>query len=136
MRRVSKPTVYAVGWACCDERSPYACSRVERSGAGAVVAASLGDGACNGARDVRHVMSMGITVNPERLRHEMARRGWTASRLARESGISPPTVSAALAGRAIAPHTLSAVASALARTPAVAGIDELMELGSRSLEGN
>ena len=65
-------------------------------------------------------------VHPGRLRLEMARRGWPAMDLARESGVSRPTISAALAGRAIAPRSVVSIAKALERVPPMRAIDELV----------
>jgi transcriptional regulator with XRE-family HTH domain len=56
----------------------------------------------------------------------MTRRGWDALQLARESRLSPATVSAALAGRPIAARSLTLIAEALARTPVIAVIDALV----------
>jgi transcriptional regulator with XRE-family HTH domain len=69
---------------------------------------------------------MAIVLSPERLRMEMARRCWSGSELARASGLSAPTVSAALGGRPIAPRTLRLIAQALARAPVVDGADRLI----------
>ena len=74
---------------------------------------------------------MGISVNPQRLRLELARRGWSAADLARQSGISAPTISAALAGRAIAARSLAMIAECLDRSPPIGAIDTLM--GGRGL---
>jgi len=49
---------------------------------------------------------MSVIVHAGRLRFEMVRRGWSASDLARESRLSPATISAALAGRPIAAKSL------------------------------
>jgi len=69
---------------------------------------------------------MGVVVHPGRLRHELARRGWSATDLAREAGVSPPTVSAALAGRAISARSVGLMAQALMRVPALDVIDALI----------
>ena len=69
---------------------------------------------------------MGVTVHPGRLRQELARRGWSAADLARHSGVSHPTISAALAGRPIAARSLGRVASALQAAPPVDAIDRLL----------
>lgn len=76
-------------------------------------------------------MRMGVVVHPGRLRQELVRRGWSATDLAREAGVSRPTVGAALAGRPIAARSLGLLAQALARVPAVEIIDDLI-LGRRS----
>lgn len=69
---------------------------------------------------------MSIVVHPGQLRMEMARRGLSARVLAREAGVSPPTISAALAGRPISATTLGLIAGALTRIPPVAVIDGLL----------
>jgi transcriptional regulator with XRE-family HTH domain len=69
---------------------------------------------------------MGIIVDGHRLRLELIRRGWHSSDLAREAGLSEPTISAALMGHQISPHSLRQIAEAIARTPEVVGIDGLM----------
>jgi len=73
---------------------------------------------------------MSVVVHPGRLRQEMARRGWDATDLARESRLSQATVSAALAGRPIAAKSLGLMAKALLRVPANEVIDSLMMLDS------
>lgn len=67
-----------------------------------------------------------ITLQPDRLRLELARRGWSAADLAREARVSPPTVSAALAGRPIAAQSLALIAGALSRGLVVPTIDVLL----------
>ena len=69
---------------------------------------------------------MGIMISSLRLRLELARRGWAHNDLARAAGISPPTVSAAMAGRPVAPSTLRKIAGALVSAPVVEGIDMLL----------
>jgi len=69
---------------------------------------------------------MSVVVHRGRLRQEMARRGWSAADLARESELSEATVCSALAGRAIAPRSLSLIAQALSRVPAIEIIDVLV----------
>ncbi len=69
---------------------------------------------------------MSILVHPARLHDEMARRGWAAADLARESKLSQATISAALAGKPIAEKSLSMIAAALLRTPASDVIDSLI----------
>lgn len=73
---------------------------------------------------------MGVVVHPGRLRLELARRGWSATDLARESGVSRPTISAALAGKAVAARSVGLMAKALSRVPAEPVIDALV-LGDR-----
>ncbi|MGH7861521.1 MAG: hypothetical protein ACREOS_04705 [Candidatus Dormibacteraceae bacterium] len=69
---------------------------------------------------------MSVIVHAGRLRQEMARRGWAATDLARESRLSPATVSAALGGRAIAASSVGLIAQALSRVPANTVIDSLI----------
>ncbi len=64
---------------------------------------------------------MSVVVATGRLRHELALRGWGNSDLARVAGISAPTVTAALAGKPIAPGTFRKIAIALTKESAVAG---------------
>ena len=72
---------------------------------------------------------MSIPVNPLRLRHELARRALSAGELARLSGLSAATVTAALCGRPIAEKSLRLIASALAEVPCNAQIDTLLTSG-------
>jgi transcriptional regulator with XRE-family HTH domain len=69
---------------------------------------------------------MSIVVHPGRLRHEMVRRGWAATDLAREARLSNATVSAALAGRAVSEQSLALIAKALSRAAVVEIIDVLL----------
>lgn len=69
---------------------------------------------------------MSIVLHPARLHDEMARRGWAAADLARESRLSQATISTALAGRPISEKSLSLIAAALLRTPASEVIDRLL----------
>ena len=69
---------------------------------------------------------MSVSVHPERLRQEIARRGWSPVDLARAARLSPATVSAALGGRPIAASSLGLIAKALADTPTVEVIDRLL----------
>jgi transcriptional regulator with XRE-family HTH domain len=69
---------------------------------------------------------MSVTVHPGRLRNELARRGWAAADLARQSGVSAPTVSAALAGRPISAQSLQRIATALSHAPTHDVIDKLI----------
>jgi transcriptional regulator with XRE-family HTH domain len=71
---------------------------------------------------------MSVRLSTSRLRYELARRGWGHSDLARVAGISAPTVSAAMAGKAMAPRTLKRIAAALVATPPVDGVDDLLAL--------
>jgi len=69
---------------------------------------------------------MSVVVRPGRLRHEMARRGWAAVDLARESRLSQATVSAALAGKPIAARSAGLMAQALVRAAVIDIMDTLM----------
>lgn len=69
---------------------------------------------------------MSVIVHAGRLRFEMVRRGWSASDLARESRLSPATISAALAGRPIAAKSLDLIAHTFSRVPARQAIDALI----------
>jgi transcriptional regulator with XRE-family HTH domain len=65
-------------------------------------------------------------VRNTQLRFQMVRRGWSASDLARESRLSPATISAALAGRPIAAKSLDLIAATFTRVPARQAIDGLI----------
>jgi len=69
---------------------------------------------------------VGVSISVPRLRLELARRGWTHCDLARSAGISAPTVSAAMAGRSLAPKTVRRIAEALSAAPPIAGLDSLL----------
>jgi transcriptional regulator with XRE-family HTH domain len=69
---------------------------------------------------------MGVAVNPDRLRLELARRGWSNTDLARAARLSHATVSAAAAGRPVSPTSLRLIAAALATAPTLAGVDALL----------
>jgi transcriptional regulator with XRE-family HTH domain len=79
------------------------------------------------------VVAMSVVLHSERLRLEMARRGWDAVGLAREARISQATVSTALAGRPISAKSLSLIAQALLRVPASAVIDSLLRGGGHDI---
>ena len=70
---------------------------------------------------------MASRLSSARLDHELACRGWTASDLARASGVSPATISAARRGRPVAHSTLRRLADALVRVPLVPGVEELLD---------
>ncbi|HEY5033516.1 MAG TPA: helix-turn-helix transcriptional regulator [Candidatus Dormibacteraeota bacterium] len=61
-----------------------------------------------------------------RLERELARRGWNATDLARASGISVATISAARHGQRVANSTLCKIANALLETPVIPGVDGLL----------
>jgi hypothetical protein len=67
-----------------------------------------------------------VTVDAQRLRQEIARRGWGGVDLARAARLSPATVSAALSGRPIAATSLNLMVKALASAPVDALIDRLL----------
>jgi transcriptional regulator with XRE-family HTH domain len=69
---------------------------------------------------------MSVRLDASRLRHERDRRAWTNTELAAAAGVSNPTVTAALAGRPVAPRTLRLIARALAACPVVADVDALL----------
>jgi lambda repressor-like predicted transcriptional regulator len=64
----------------------------------------------------------------------MARRGWAATDLARESRLSQATISKALAGKPIAEKSLGLIAAALSRTPVSDVIDSLIMRKSFDIE--
>jgi len=66
-------------------------------------------------------------MDPNRLDRELARRGWNATDLAKASGISVGTISAARRGRPVSNATLCKIADALRAAPVVEGIDLLLE---------
>jgi transcriptional regulator with XRE-family HTH domain len=76
---------------------------------------------------------MSVRLQPDRLRFEMARRGLSATELARVAKLSHPTVSAALAGRPISATSLQLIAAALARLPVVHMIDALLGNDDRDI---
>ncbi|HZT96844.1 MAG TPA: helix-turn-helix transcriptional regulator [Chloroflexota bacterium] len=58
---------------------------------------------------------MGVPLNSERLKLELARRGWSQADLASAAGLSRPTVTAAMSGKPVAPRSLRRIAIALAQ---------------------
>jgi transcriptional regulator with XRE-family HTH domain len=72
---------------------------------------------------------MGARISPARIDRELARRGWSATDLARASGCSPSTISGARRGRQVTNETLRKIADALLSAPVVAGVDALLEPG-------
>jgi transcriptional regulator with XRE-family HTH domain len=70
---------------------------------------------------------MGVRISPSRIDRELARRGWSATDLARASGCSPSTISGARRGRQVTNETLSKIAAALLNAPLVPGVDVLLE---------
>ncbi len=69
---------------------------------------------------------MSVVLSTERLPLELARRGWGKADLARAARVSAPTIGAAVAGRPVAPGTRRRIATALADTPPVAGVDDIL----------
>jgi lambda repressor-like predicted transcriptional regulator len=69
---------------------------------------------------------MSVTVHRDHLRHEMNRRGWAATDLARASRLSEATISSALGGKPISTRSLGLIADALAAAPVIRGIDDLI----------
>ena len=70
---------------------------------------------------------MGVRISPARIDRELARRGWSATDLARASGCSPSTISGARRGRQVTNDTLRKIADALGSAPVVPGVDALLE---------
>ena len=66
-------------------------------------------------------------MDPSRLDRELARRGWNATDLAKASGISVATISAARRGRPVSNATLCKIADALRSAPVIEGVDLLLE---------
>jgi len=69
---------------------------------------------------------VGVVLRADRLRWELARRGWGNGDLARAAGLSHPTVGAALAGRRVSPRTVRRIARALTDATPVEGADQLL----------
>ncbi len=69
---------------------------------------------------------MSVVLAADRLRFEIARRGWGNADLARAARVSAPTITAAMAGRPISPESLRKIALALGATPPVAGVDAIL----------
>jgi DNA-binding Xre family transcriptional regulator len=69
---------------------------------------------------------MTTRMHPARLDRELALRGWNATDLAKATGISAATISAARHGRAVANSTLCKIADALRNAPVVPGVDDLL----------
>jgi transcriptional regulator with XRE-family HTH domain len=70
---------------------------------------------------------VGTRLDPVRLDRELARRGWNATDLAKASGISGGTISAARRGRAVSNASLCKIADALSNAPVIPGVDNLLE---------
>ena len=76
---------------------------------------------------------MGARISPARIDRELARRGWSATDLARASGCSPSTISSARRGRQGTNETLRKIADALLSAPVVPGVDALLEPGEHTM---
>lgn len=72
---------------------------------------------------------MGVTVLPSALRHQMAVRGMSGRELAEVAGVSPASVSHAMAGRPISPATLQKICAALATRQVLEGAAALLGEG-------
>jgi hypothetical protein len=83
-----------------------------------LIAAGTGIGATEGMARTR--------VDAERLRFELARRGWDGCDLATAAGLSAATVSSAIQGRSISTVTLRKMVLALSRAPTLPGVDDLV----------
>jgi lambda repressor-like predicted transcriptional regulator len=77
---------------------------------------------------------MSVVVHALHLRDEMARRGWSAADLARESRLSQATISAALASKPVNAQSVALIANALTRVPAIGGIDSLIRHETPDIE--
>ena len=84
----------------------------------------LGSGAVEGAANrpvfpkIEIIPGQGgttVVLPADRVKYACVARGWSWSRLAREAGISRPTMAAVAAGSPVRPSTAWRVASALAR---------------------
>jgi len=69
---------------------------------------------------------MSVVLATDRLRLEIARRGWSHADLARAARVSAPTITAAMAGRPVAARTLRRIAMALAEAVPVPGVDSIL----------
>ena len=73
---------------------------------------------------------MSVAFTSGALKVEMAMRGWTQHDLARESGLSYPTVNAAVNGRTVSQRTVRAIGLALALNPPSDSLKGLVERAS------
>jgi transcriptional regulator with XRE-family HTH domain len=69
---------------------------------------------------------MSVVLAADRLRLEIARRGWGNADLARAASVSAATITAATAGRPISPSTLRKIALALSMSEPVSGVDAIL----------
>jgi transcriptional regulator with XRE-family HTH domain len=72
---------------------------------------------------------MGVPIDPDRLRHDMAQRGLDGQQLAALAHVTPATISHALNHRVVALSTVRALARALVTTPLLQGADFLVSGG-------
>ena len=79
-------------------------------------------------RDCRPKQSrtVGIVVDVDGLRRELALRTWSASDLAEIAGVSRPSVTNALKARPIKPATLRKIIIALNASAAIDGADRIL----------
>jgi transcriptional regulator with XRE-family HTH domain len=70
---------------------------------------------------------MSVRINAARLDYELARRGWSATDLARAAGCSASTISGLRRGRPVNHETLRKIAAALDAAPIAPGIDLLLD---------
>ena len=71
-------------------------------------------------------MGMGTAIRADWLRKALALRGMTGEDLARESRLTPSTISHALNGRSVSNRTISAIARAVARVQPIPGAEDLV----------
>jgi len=69
---------------------------------------------------------MGVVINRERLKLELARRGWNGAELAQAAGLSRPTISAIMMGRPVTSRSVTLIAKALTKASVVDGVDVLL----------
>jgi transcriptional regulator with XRE-family HTH domain len=67
-----------------------------------------------------------VRLSRDRVTRALQARAWSAQELSRRTGISPTTISNCMAGRPISPRTAQRIAHALAETPALDGLAELL----------
>jgi transcriptional regulator with XRE-family HTH domain len=72
-------------------------------------------------------MSRGLPLPKGKLQRARARRGWSITRLAEESGVAIGTVSRAEAGLPISVETIRRLAAAIARQPALPDVTALLD---------
>lgn len=99
-------------------------------GAGADIKSTARNGdpscGCGASPARREGVPVSVVVHPGRLREAMALRGWAIVDLARESRLSPATVSAAVSGRPISARSAAMIGKAIDRVKPSAALDWLM----------